>query len=121
MGSIREYTAGRDSGGPELEGLPQSCLASDKYRGSPGEIFMDNQLIEEMIHDEQVKIDVRKAHLDLIILKYMAWRLHLSHSDHRSYLERMCAEPNMFQHIQVAQTNEKRWPGKVALCRSTSS
>lgn len=39
---------------------------------------MDNQLMEEMTHDEQVKIDERKAHLDLIILKYMARRLHLT-------------------------------------------
>ena len=36
-----------------------------------------NQIIEEMIDDEQVKIDVRKGNLDLVILKYMARRLHL--------------------------------------------
>ncbi|MFL5698315.1 MAG: hypothetical protein ACJ797_14600, partial [Ktedonobacteraceae bacterium] len=37
---------------------------------------MDTQLlIEEVIHDEQIEIDVRNAQRDLIILKYMAWRL----------------------------------------------
>ena len=34
---------------------------------------------------------------------------HLSHGDHRAYLKRVSAEPNVFQHIQVTQINEKRW------------
>ena len=33
---------------------------------------MDTQVIEEVIHDEQIEIDVRNAQRDLIILKYMA-------------------------------------------------
>jgi hypothetical protein len=38
----------------------------------------NSQLIEEITDDEQAKIDVRKGHLDLVILKYMARRLHLT-------------------------------------------
>jgi hypothetical protein len=37
----------------------------------------NSQLMEEMTDDEQAKIDVRKGRLDLVILKYMARRLHL--------------------------------------------
>jgi len=59
-----------------LDGLSQRRLAPDTYRGFSGEINMDTQLLEEVIHDEQIEIDVRNAQRDLIILKYMAWRLH---------------------------------------------
>src|SRR5258708_28014516 len=59
-----------------LDGLSQRRLAPDTYRGFSGEINMDTQLIEEVIHDEHIEIDVRNAQSNLIILKYMAWRLH---------------------------------------------
>src|SRR5438552_18421194 len=59
-----------------LDRLSQRRLAPDTYRGFSGEINMDTQLIEEVIHDEQLEIDVRNAQRDLIILKYMAWRRH---------------------------------------------
>ena len=53
-----------------LDGLSQRRLAPDTYHGFSGEINMDTQLIEEVIHDEQIEIDVRNAQRDLIILKY---------------------------------------------------
>jgi hypothetical protein len=56
-------------------------VAPGKYSctvGSPFILKHNSQLIEEVSGDEQVKIDGRKGQLDLIILKYMARRLHLT-------------------------------------------
>ena len=38
----------------------------------------NSQFMEEVTDDDQAKIDVRKGHLDLVILKYVARRLHLT-------------------------------------------
>lgn len=38
----------------------------------------NSQFTEEVTDDEQAKIDVGKGHLDLVVLKYMARRLHLT-------------------------------------------